>query len=52
MHFRLYELIQEHDLHQIEEAFTKEDIDRVIKILPLDKAPSPDGFNGTILKKC
>jgi hypothetical protein len=52
MHLSLQELVQEHDLHQIEEAVTKEYIDRVIKTLPLDKAPGPGGFNGTFLKKC
>jgi hypothetical protein len=52
MHFSLQELVQEHDLHQIKETVTKEDIDRVIKTLPLDKAPGPDGFNGFFFKKC
>lgn len=31
--------------------FTKEEIDHAIKIMPLDKAPNPDGFNWDILKK-
>jgi hypothetical protein len=52
MHFNLQELIQQHDLQQIESPFTKEDIDRVVKRLPVDKAPGPDGFNGLFLKKC
>lgn len=52
MHYNLQNLVQGNDLHQIEEAVTKEDIDRVIKILPLDKAPGPDSFNGAFLKKC
>jgi hypothetical protein len=46
MHFSLHELVQEHDLHKIEEAITKEDIERVIQTLPLDRALAPDGFNG------
>jgi hypothetical protein len=52
MHFNLQELIQQHDLQQLESPFTKEDIDRVVKRLPVDKAPGPDGFNGLFLKKC
>jgi hypothetical protein len=35
----------------IEAPFTKEDIDNVVKKLPFDKAPGPDGFNGLFLKK-
>lgn len=32
--------------------FTQEEIDLVIKRMPNDKAPGPDGFNGLFLKKC
>jgi hypothetical protein len=38
MHYNLEDLVQGNDLHQIEEVVIKEDIDRVIKTLPLDKA--------------
>jgi hypothetical protein len=30
--------------------FTKEDIDKVIKRIPVNKAPRPDGFNGCFTK--
>jgi hypothetical protein len=30
----------------------KEKTDRVIKFMPTDKAPGPDGFNGLFMKKC
>jgi hypothetical protein len=30
--------------------FTKAEIDAVVKSMPLDKAPGPDGFNGQFLK--
>jgi hypothetical protein len=30
----------------------REDIDTIVKILPSDKAPGPDGFNGLFIKKC
>jgi hypothetical protein len=52
MHFDLHQLIQQHDLHQIEGPFSKEDIDNVVKKLPLDKSPGSDGFNGLFIKKC
>ena len=32
--------------------FSKEEINSIVKIMPLDKAPGPDGFNGMFLKKC
>ena len=31
--------------------FSREEIDNVIKLMPSDKAPGPDGFNGLFLKK-
>jgi hypothetical protein len=50
MHFELEGLVQQHDVHQIEVPFTKEDIDKVVMRMPSDKAPSPDGFNGLFIK--
>jgi hypothetical protein len=32
--------------------FTRKEIDDVIKEMPTDRAPGPDGFNGLFLKKC
>ena len=32
--------------------FTEAEIDNIIKRLPADKAPRPDGFNGVFIKKC
>jgi len=32
--------------------FTEAEIDNIIKRLPADKAPGPDGFNGVFIKKC
>ena len=34
------------------ETFGKDEIDAVVKGLPSDKAPGPDGFNTDFLKKC
>jgi hypothetical protein len=39
-------------LEEVSLPFTKEEIDNVIKSIPTDKAPSPDGFNGMFLKVC
>jgi hypothetical protein len=50
MHFDLQELIPQHNLQHLDEPFTKEKIDEVIKHMAVDKAPSPDGFNGFFLK--
>jgi hypothetical protein len=53
MLFDLEELIQLNvDLRSLVEPFTKEEIDQVVKCMPADKAPDPDGFNGLFLKKC
>lgn len=32
--------------------FTTEEVDGIVKRIPTDKAPGPDGFNGLFLKKC
>jgi hypothetical protein len=52
MQFDLQALVQNQDLQAIQGLFTKQDIDNVIKNMPVDKAPGPDGFNGVFLKKC
>ena len=39
------------DLDCLIAPITKEEIDSIIKLIPLDKAPGPDGFNGMFLKK-
>ena len=40
------------NLDSLVTPFVKEEIDRIIKLLPTDKAPGPDGFNGMFMKKC
>jgi hypothetical protein len=40
------------DLGFLEEPFTSNEIDTVIKSLPNDKSPGPDGFNNEFLKGC
>lgn len=39
-------------LSDLERPFSKKEIDDVVKHLPSDKAPGPDGFNGDFIKAC
>jgi hypothetical protein len=39
------------DLDDLTIPFTKKEMDEVIKEMPGDRAPGPDGFNGLFLKK-
>jgi hypothetical protein len=52
MVFDLLHLIHPADLGHIDEPFSIEEIDAIVKGLLADKAPSPDGFNGMFIKKC
>jgi retron-type reverse transcriptase len=36
----------------LDSPFTKQEIDSIIKALPSDKSPGPDGFNTNFIKKC
>lgn len=53
MLFNLNELLIFHDdLDDLELNFSKEETDKVIKELPTNKSPGPDGFNNEFIKKC
>jgi hypothetical protein len=39
-------------LEELTAPFSRKEIDDVIKAMPSDRAPGPDGFNGLFLKKC
>jgi hypothetical protein len=39
-------------LHELTVPFDKKEMDDVIKAMPIDRAPGPDGFNGLFVKKC
>ncbi|XP_073360255.1 uncharacterized protein [Aegilops tauschii subsp. strangulata] len=39
-------------LEVLTKPFTIEEMDLVVKHMPIDKAPGPDGFNGLFFKKC
>jgi hypothetical protein len=51
MMFDLSQMIVAQDLSALEEPFTSEEIDNIIKCMPNDKSPGPDGFNGLFMKK-
>lgn len=53
MKFNLQNIIKKVEgLDQLTVPFTKEEIDVVIKEMPADRAPGPDGFSGIFIKKC
>ena len=39
------------DFSQLEIPFTVTEMDGIVKHMPTDKSPGPDGFNGAFLKK-
>ena len=52
MRFDLPNLVQaHHDLSSLVQPFTTEEIDLVIKMLPIDKAPGLDGINGLFFEE-
>lgn len=40
------------DLFALVAPFSNQEIDQVVKSLPSDRAPGPDGFNTDFVKKC
>ena len=53
MHFDLNSLIHPRDfLQDISDPIQHSEIDAIVKQMPNNKAPGPDGFNGLFLKKC
>ena len=43
---------EHHDLEDLDAPFTSQEIEAVIKDMPSEKAPGPDGFIGCFYKKC
>nr|XP_020176662.1 uncharacterized protein LOC109762251 [Aegilops tauschii subsp. strangulata] len=39
-------------LDTLTKPFEKEEMDMIVKHMPVDKAPGPDGFNGLFFKRC
>ncbi|XP_073357981.1 uncharacterized protein [Aegilops tauschii subsp. strangulata] len=53
MRFDLSRIIRRIDgLDELLAPFSNEEIDAVVKEMPTDRAPGPDGFNGCFLKSC
>jgi len=55
MDFDLGSLVHINDdaqLGSLASPFSVAEIDNIIKIMPTDKAPGPDGFNGMFIRKC
>jgi hypothetical protein len=53
MVFNLTQLIvPNEDLSSLVTPFSQSEIDSIIKRMPPDKAPGPDGFNGHFIKTC
>ena len=51
--FNLNELfVPRIDLECLIDMFYTQEIDNLISIIPVDKAPGPDGFNGYFMEKC
>nr|BDI54638.1 retrotransposon protein, putative, unclassified [Triticum aestivum] len=44
--------LPQRDLAHLEEPFTVEEVERVIKAMLMDKAPGPDGFTGRFYATC
>ena len=53
MRFNLHHIIKKVEgLDELTSPFTTDKIDLVVKEMPVDRAPGPDGFNGCFLKSC
>ena len=53
MGFDLSSLIESVEgLDILTKPFEKEEMDKIVKHMPVDKAPGPDGFNGLFFKRC
>ena len=51
IHYDLSTLLAEHNLDYLDTEFSQTEIEAVIKSLPNNHAPGPDGFHGLFIKK-
>lgn len=40
------------DLTHLDQPFTEEEVEKIVKTMPMDKAPGPDGFTGRFFAFC
>ena len=52
MAYELSSILTVYDLDGLDNDFSQDEIDMVIKSLPNNHALGPDGFNGLFFKKC
>jgi hypothetical protein len=55
MQFNIEDLIRPNvaiDSSSLEEPFSIDEIDDIVKNMPTNKSPGPDVFSGAFLKKC
>lgn len=52
VYYDLDSLLLEQNLNLLDDDFSQDEINAVIKNLPNSHAPGPDGFNGLFIKKC
>ena len=53
MKFNLARIMKKcNGLDELTIPFTNDEIDKVVREMPADRAPNPDGFNGLFLKQC
>lgn len=45
-------IVRQYSLTALESKFTTEEIDGIVRQLPNDKFPGPDGFSNEFIKKC
>ena len=50
--YDLGSILHDHDLESIDSDFNQAEINLVIRTLPNNHAPGPDGFSGLFIKKC
>jgi hypothetical protein len=51
IHYQMGQIVQSYNLSHLDNPFTYEEIEDVVKEMHTDRSPGPDGFNEKFLKK-